>query len=408
MQVVVSTEARFQRGPDGVIRTRSDGRALHFWQRYLVAFDRVVVVARVASTPSTDGLPVEGPRVEVHPVPDYVGLRGLTRRMILVRRAVVAACLSREATAYLARVPGALGFLMTSSLHRRSLPYALEVVGDPYTAMTHVAARRGVARTVARLGRWQLRRQTRRAGGVAYVTRSTLQNQYPPSTGATTATYSSVELPDAAFRETDGLGTRELLTFIAVSNLSQPYKGVDVLIRALAHLTARNEHVRLRVVGEGRLRPQLELLADELGVAQAVEFVGQLSSAQAVRAELDRAGIFVMPSLSEGLPRALLEAMARSLPCVASGVGGICELLPERDLVKAGDALSLATAMESMALDEARRRDAASTNFRVASLYHADILVNERRAFYEHVAHMSLSAHIPAARTTKRTSTTSG
>ena len=70
-------------------------------------------------------------------------------------------------------------------------------------------------------------------------------------------------------------------------------------------------NIELVFVGSGGYQPQLEAQAVALGIGTRVQFCGQLVSADAVRAELDRADLFVLPSRQEGLPRAMIEAMAR-------------------------------------------------------------------------------------------------
>jgi glycosyltransferase involved in cell wall biosynthesis len=71
---------------------------------------------------------------------------------------------------------------------------------------------------------------------------------------------------------------------------------------------------------------ELELLARELGVRENVRFVGQVEDPQQLLAQSD---IFLLPSRSEGMSNALLEAMASSLPAVATGVGGNCQLIQD-------------------------------------------------------------------------------
>ena len=77
-------------------------------------------------------------------------------------------------------------------------------------------------------------------------------------------------------------------------------------------------------------------------------FLGQLPAGEMVRAQLDKADLFILPSKTEGLPRALVEAMARALPCIGTTVGGIPELLPSEDLVPPGDVKALAETIEDV------------------------------------------------------------
>lgn len=85
--------------------------------------------------------------------------------------------------------------------------------------------------------------------------------------------------------------------------------------------------LELRFIGDGGYRSTLTKMASDQGIADRVKFLGWLAAGPAVRAELDRADLFVLPSRTEGLPRALVEAMARGLPCIGSTAGGIPELL---------------------------------------------------------------------------------
>jgi L-malate glycosyltransferase len=113
-----------------------------------------------------------------------------------------------------------------------------------------------------------------------------------------------------------------------------------------------------------------------------VHFRGNLPSGQAVRAALDAADIFVLPSRQEGLPRALVEAMARALPCIGSTIGGIPELLPPADLVPPGDAEALAAKIREVAADPARRARMSAANLAKAGDYREAELHDRRVAFY--------------------------
>src|SRR5205809_1714074 len=108
------------------------------------------------------------------------------------------------------------------------------------------------------------------------------------------------------------------------------------------------------IVGSGGYQAQLEARAAALGIGTRVQFRGQLAAAEAVRAELDRADLFVLPSRQEGLPRAMIEAMARGLPCIGSTVGGIPELLAAEDMVPPNDASALARKIREVLADPSR------------------------------------------------------
>ncbi len=120
------------------------------------------------------------------------------------------------------------------------------------------------------------------------------------------------------------------------------HQGARQLIDAVANLTQRGLDVRAVLVGGGHYQGFLEERARNLGISDRIIFRGQLPAGARVREEFDRADLFVFPTRIEGLPRALVEAMARGMPCISTPVGGIPELLPAADLVPPSNVLALA------------------------------------------------------------------
>ena len=128
---------------------------------------------------------------------------------------------------------------------------------------------------------------------------------------------------------------------VVVANL-RPEKGHDVLIDAAVSVLRRFPDATFQVVGDGPEREALLTRADARGVAGAFSFQGHQDDVPKVLAASD---LFVLPSRSEAFPNAVLEAMAAGLPIVASGVGGIVELIDDNRtglLVGPGDPDALA------------------------------------------------------------------
>ncbi len=133
-----------------------------------------------------------------------------------------------------------------------------------------------------------------------------------------------------------------------------PVKGFDYLIRAVSK-NRRSQERKLIIVGDGPLRSALEELAREVGVAGSVLFLGARNDVYDLMATFD---VLALPSLHEGVPMVLLEAMAMTVPIIASRVGGIPEIFDDGQgalLVQARDVDVLADAIETMANDELLR-----------------------------------------------------
>ena len=143
---------------------------------------------------------------------------------------------------------------------------------------------------------------------------------------------------------------------LAVGNL-YPVKGHRVLLAALALLRDRHPGVHVALAGRGELADELQAQARRDGLAERVHFLGLRSDIPNLLAGAD---IFVMPSLAEGLPLALLEAMFAERPIVATSVGEVPTALGEGDaglLVAPGDPAALAAALDRLLSDplEAQR-----------------------------------------------------
>lgn len=112
-------------------------------------------------------------------------------------------------------------------------------------------------------------------------------------------------------------------------------KGVDVLLKAWAQVIQEEKRLRLLIVGSGSQESELKSLSHSLGIDECVDFVGLVPDASPY---IERADLFVLPSRSEGMSNALLEAMSYGLPCVATRVGGNRELLGgEHEEILRGD-----------------------------------------------------------------------
>jgi glycosyltransferase involved in cell wall biosynthesis len=151
---------------------------------------------------------------------------------------------------------------------------------------------------------------------------------------------------DRAFRASHGVADADHLS-VCVGRLDR-YKGHDNLLEAFAGLSRERPRARLLLVGDGRFRDALSVRARDAGLADRIHFSGSLGD---VRPALAAADVFVQASDEEGLPGAVLEAMAMGLPVVATDVGGTREAVNDGVtgiLVPARDPAALAVAVKRL------------------------------------------------------------
>jgi glycosyltransferase involved in cell wall biosynthesis len=130
-----------------------------------------------------------------------------------------------------------------------------------------------------------------------------------------------------------------------------PIKGHIVLLRAFAEAKREHPGLELEIAGRGPLEPALKALAQELGIADSVRFLGHVSPIQGA---IERAQVVVVPSMGEGFGMVALEAMERARPVIAAAIGGLGELVQDGEtglLVPAGEAAPLRDAILRLAGD---------------------------------------------------------
>ena len=133
-----------------------------------------------------------------------------------------------------------------------------------------------------------------------------------------------------------------------------PIKGHIVLLRAFARAREQVPGLELEIAGRGPLEPALRALSRELGLAEAVRFLGYVSP---IYEAIERASIIVVPSLGEGFGMVALEAMERARPVIAAEIGGLGELVRHGEtglLVPPAEVEPFARAIVELATDPAR------------------------------------------------------
>ena len=159
---------------------------------------------------------------------------------------------------------------------------------------------------------------------------------------------------------------------VTVSRLI-PIKGLSHLVRAMAYIKEGS----LIIIGDGPERGALESLSKNLTLTDRVLFTGWINDKSKILDHLKQATVFVLPSLSEGRPRAIIEAMACGLPIIATNVGGIPEIVVDGVnglLVSPKDEMAIANAIEQVLNDIEFQKRASAENIDAAKQYLSPVL----------------------------------
>ena len=224
--------------------------------------------------------------------------------------------------------------------------------------------------------------------GVSQDITSLIRRQYPKAT--TVCIHNGIDTRSVRSSQSVGAKRKEFQvseSALVVGSVGRlmPVKGIEFLLRAvsLCLKDANKQDLRLVIVGDGPSRAPLEELATQLGIAPYTLFLGARNDVYDLINMFD---IFVLPSLHEGIPMALLEAMALERAIVASHVGGIPEVIDnmiEGKLAPAQDVQALKEVILELARSpNLRARLGRSARERVTRDYNVTITASATRQFY--------------------------
>ena len=225
------------------------------------------------------------------------------------------------------------------------------------------------------------RKATKNADYVLYVTEKWLQKRYP--TNGITSYASNVILDkvdskalEKRIKKISEKNDNQII-FGTTAGISTKAKGQQYVIKVLAKLR-KKYNVKYQMVGGGDTT-YLEKVAEKYGVSSLIEFKGQMIHTE-VLSWLDTIDIYIQPSMQEGLPRALIEAMSRACPAVGSTTAGIPELLEEDFVFKRGKTKDLYNVLNKIIESDLKQR--AIINFNKSKEYEFDKLQARRKDLY--------------------------
>lgn len=225
---------------------------------------------------------------------------------------------------------------------------------------------------------------TKKATGVIYVTQSALQKDYPTLGISATASNVVIDINEIDCpKKQYNFFSNNLFKIGLIGSFNNHYKGIGFAIKVVALLRRNNIHVHLHILGQGNLLNEYMNLAHSLHVEDLVFFDGILPGGGAVKQWLDQLDLYIQPSFTEGLPRALIEAMSRGLPALASDVGGIPELLDAEYMFSSFEEDIFADKILKFIQDENLRELCGNNNYIKAKDYDFFRLERNRREFWK-------------------------
>ncbi len=367
------------------------------WEdRYLSVFERLLVSTRCRDRASGHqfalaqqrGLMLSsGDKVQILPITAYTNQKDILLHFRKIKTQVRHTLAMADCA--IVRLPSVIGFFACREAIKMGKPWAVESVACPFDSYWNQGPFAG--KILAPFMYLCNRHYIGKSHFTLYVTHRFLQGRYP-SRGvqqiASNVYVEPIALSVLEQRTQKIQSMRNSLTFGLIGSLDVDFKGHKVALRALARIQDQLPSFTLKFLGPGNSERFAPLIRS-LHLEAHVEFCGSLPSGQPVMEWLDSLDIFLIPSLQEGLPRALIEAMSRGCPALGARTGGIPELLPEEFLHDKRNDKQLAKSILRLAEDKTLMMKAAIRNVQTADEYTRDKLDRRRRDFWQHFARTS-------------------
>lgn len=279
--------------------------------------------------------------------------------------------------------PSSLSNLASYYARRFNKPYMTVSVGCVWDALVNHSFR---GKLLAPIEYYGMRKAVKKSNYSVYVTSEFLQSRYPTEgqmLGCSDVAIKEIDIQIYNTRkdklsEYDNRSSEvKIVTTAAVDN---PYKGQEYVIKAVKFLVSQGYNFHYYLIGPGR-QDRLAKLVHDLKIDDHIHFLGGMPH-QEIFNVLQTMDIYIQPSRLEALPRALIEAMSMGLPCFATNVGGIPELLEHDCLFAKGDIKKISQLLLS---SKEKLMICSEKNYEKAKNYLPSVLKQKRDSFFNQI-----------------------
>lgn len=375
MKIFIATETKVYKVNERLYTSNSFHKVL---ERYHNAFMDITLCTRISSV-KMEELPksYEDATDSIERTLELNSLREviLGKRDGEIRRRV------QECKLVIARVPSIVAYKAASISKKLGIPYLVEVVGCTWDSYWNYNWK---SKPIAVPSYIIMRRVVKNADYASYVTEHFLQHRYPCKCESINASNVIINCSEEGVLEKrleKIKQTRDKIVLFTAAAIDVAYKGQEYVIRAIKILKDKGFKIEYRLAGNGD-PSRLKRIAIECGVLDNVFFLGSLPRS-GVMNELDNCDIYIQPSLQEGLPRSVIEAMSRGCPALGAQTAGIPELIAEECVFKRANPSDTARAIEMLAKSDLANY--ARMNYQKAMEYDNAVLEKRRNAYYQRI-----------------------
>lgn len=282
------------------------------------------------------------------------------------------------------RMPSKIGKIALEYCNKYSKKYFVEMVGCIFDSYWNHSLK---GKIIAPIAFFKVRRAIRQAKNVIYVTDEFLQKRYP--TCGYSISCSDVDIEEANNKILENRikkikRNKDKIIIGTCAALNIRYKGQVYVIKALKKLKKLGyNNIEYQLVGGGKVEWLLKK-SKRYKVDDCINVIGSLPH-EKIFEWLDNIDIYVQPSNQEGLCRALIEAMSRAVPCIASSTGGNPELIDDALIFKRKKVKDLCDKIKVTIENQDLQIKQAVINFETAKIYNKKKLCQKRNNFYNKI-----------------------
>lgn len=369
------SDGRYYQDSAGHCFTQSNWRQL-LLSEYAKHFDEVRLFCRFGDQSEIDDSSkdvIEIPNLRIVGLPNFNGFRGFLRH-----RRCIFQILRKEMAGLdvcFLRIPSQISSAGIKVAHKMSIPTVCQIVGDSedvFRVDETIFSNAFIRRLVSKTAFYLQRRNVNSTDFQTSISRS-LALKYCKEPDKTAIIPNSLIYRDF-FMDFRKRKTDEAFNALYVGRIEH-HKNPQLFLHALAELRKRGKPVRTTIVGGGTYLPCLKSLAEELGISDAVDFVGHVRTASRLMEYYRNAHMLYLLSFTEGLGMVLLEAGAASLPILGSCAGGIPELARDGEnafLISPDDLPGCVAATEKLIDDEVLREKMGRKSQEIMEKYTID------------------------------------
>lgn len=344
--------------------------------RYVNAFNNVTLFARTGIIENIAKSATEVKGVEIIPAGTNIDLlNGKIKKKLKL--------LIPKYDLLILRLHSMLAYQAFSIAKKHRIPYLAESMSCAWDGLWNINI---IGKILAPYMFFSMKRTVWNAQYAAYVTKSFLQKRYPCRAKSLSASNVFIDSLDEQILKTRLKKIENYnpnyITLMTAGGLNVKFKGQQYVIKSIPLLNRAGIRVKYLLVGSGR-KDYLMKQAIRYNVSDQVFVLGSVKHEE-VLSMMDEIDLYVQPSLQEGLPRTVIEAMSRACPCIGAKTAGIPELINPECVFKRRSAKAIAKTIISINNKE-KMSELARINHNNAINYENTVLERKRKEYYSYV-----------------------